>query len=153
MSWQSRVPDVMDALVTAWRQAPELGRVAVQDGPFVDQSPSQQVLCVGWTGGDDETSVEGTVQQEGLARSPDREQITVRCAAAVLVGTTDATSARRAAYELMAVAGDVIAVDRTLGLTGLRASIGTHQMTWNQTKNGVQATVVFEVTTDGYTRR
>lgn len=153
MAWRSRVPDVMDALVAFWRQAPELEGVTVQDGPFVDQSPTQRLLCVGWTGGDDETSVEGTVALEGLAASPDREQITIRCAAAVLVGTTDAPAARRAAYELMAVAGDVIARDRTLGLPGLRASVGTHQMTWNQTKNGAQATVVFEVNTDGFTGR
>jgi hypothetical protein len=129
MAWRSRVPDLMDALVVAWSQAPELSGVAVQDGPFVDQSPTHQVLCVGWTGGDDETSVEGNIAQEGLARSPDREQITIRCAAAVLVGTTDISAARHAAYGLMAAAGDVIARERTLGGV-LRAGIGTHQLTW-----------------------
>jgi hypothetical protein len=152
MAWRSKTPDLMDALVSAWRQAPSLEGTVVQDGPFVDQSPTQRLLCVGWTGGDDETSVEGTLQQEGLARTPDREQITVRCAAAVLRGDTDASAARRDVYELMGAAGDVIALDRTLGGV-MRASVGSHQMTWNQTKNGMQAIVVFEVTTDGYTGR
>ncbi|MGQ4513693.1 hypothetical protein [Streptomyces sp. DW26H14] len=153
MPWKSRVPDVMDALLAAWRSAPSLAGVTVQDGPFVDQSPSQRLLVVGWTGGDDETSVESTFLQEGLARTPDREQITVRCAAAVLVGSTDATSARRAAYDLMAAAGDAVTLDRTLGLAGLHAGLGTHQMAWAQTKGGAQAIVVFEVTTDGFTGR
>lgn len=153
MPWRSRVPDVMDALVTAWKAAPALAGVVVQDGPFVDQSPTQRLLVVGWTGGDDETSVESTVLQEGLARTPDREQITVRCAATVLLGSTDATSARRSVYELMGAAGDVVTLDRTLGLPGVHAGIGSHQMTWNQTKAGVQAIVVFEVAADGYTGR
>lgn len=153
MSWQSRVPDVMDALVAAWKAAPDLAGVVVQDGPFVDQSPSQRLLVVGWTGGDDETSVESTFLQEGLAPTPDREQITVRCAAAVLSGSTDATAARQEVYELMAAAGDAVTRDRTLGLAGMRAGLGTHQMTWNQTKAGMQAIVTFEVTTDGFTGR
>jgi hypothetical protein len=151
--WTSKLPAAMDALVTAFNAAPELAGVTVRDGPSTSQATVREVISVGYTGTEGESDAESQLMTEGLGGSSDREQFTIRCAAAALRGTTDLPAARRRAYELLSAAGAAIARDRTLGGAVMRAMVGSHSLTQGQTSDGAQAVVVFEVSCDAYSGR
>jgi len=150
MSWTSRLPAAMDALVAVFTTAPELEGVTVRDGPSTSQATVREVISVGYTGAEGESDAESQLMTEGLGGAPDREQFSIRCAAAALRGTTDLPAARQRAYELLSAAGATIARDRTLGGTVMRAMVGSHSLTQGQTSDGAQAVVVFEVSCDAY---
>lgn len=157
MAWQSSVPGVIDALVVvlarAMTQDADLAGVVVRDGPQPGQESAGQVLAVGWSGGTSDTDAVAQLAPEGLSLTPDREQTVVRCAAAVLDGTGDMGAARRLAYRMLATGGAAIDADHTLGSLVLRAMVGAHSLTQQQTGSGAQAIVVFEVAVDAYTGR
>jgi hypothetical protein len=153
MSWTSRLPAAIDGLVAAFTDWPGLAGVTVRDGPSTSQATVLEVVSVGYTGGEDETDAESTLLMEGLGGSPDREQLTIRCAAAVLRGGDDLPGARRRAFELLSAAGAAIAADRTLGGTVMSAMVASHSLTQAQGSQGSQAVVVFEVSCDAYTGR
>lgn len=150
MAWTSRLPAALEALVTALEAWPGLAGVTVRDGPSTSQATVQELVSVGYTGGDDDNSGESTLLTEGLGGSVDREQFTVRCIAVVLRGSDDISGARRRAYELLSEAGAAIAVNRTLGGIVMRAMVSSHSLTQDQTPSGAQAAVVFDVTCDAY---
>lgn len=151
MPWMSKLPAAVDGLVAVFGAWPGLSGVTVLDGPSTSQKTLSEVLTVGWTGGDDETDAESTLLTEGLGGSPDREQFTIRCAAAVLRGTEDLPGARRRAYELLGEAGAAIGADRTLQRAVMRAMVGSHSLSQELTQQGAQAIVTFEVSCDAYT--
>jgi hypothetical protein len=153
MPWSSRVPDALDAIVDAFKVAPEFEGVTVWDGPEVSKTAAQEMLTVGFTGDDNDNDVESTSLPEGLAASPDRETFTVRCAAAVLKGSTEMRAARRRAYELYSAAGAVLARDPRLDGVVLRARLGSHTFKQVQSDRGAQALVIFGIDCDAYTRR
>ncbi|MFJ6729993.1 hypothetical protein ACIQPQ_34350 [Streptomyces sp. NPDC091281] len=153
MPWSTRVPDTIDALVDAFRTGPELADVTVWDGPQVSKAAPKEMLTVAFTGDDTDSDVEATATPEGLGGGSDREAFTIRCAAAVLLGTTDMQAARRRAYELYSAAGAVIARDPRLGGKVIRARLGSHTFKQTQTPSGAQAIVIFGVDCDAFTRR
>ncbi|MEV6791249.1 hypothetical protein AB0M87_04440 [Streptomyces sp. NPDC051320] len=153
MEWASKVPDAMDALVVAFRTSSGLEGVTVWDGPTVSKATPQEMLSVGFTGVDGETDAESSSAAAGMTTRRDMETFTVRCAAAVLRGSTDVAAVRRRAYELLAAAGEAIARDETLGGVVLRAMVGSHTLTQDQTSNGAQAVVAFGVDCEAFTGR
>ncbi|MGW0579632.1 hypothetical protein ACWD25_27535 [Streptomyces sp. NPDC002920] len=153
MPWSSRVPDVIEDLVAAFKAAEEFTGVTVWDGPEVSKANPLEMLTVAFTGDDSDSDVESTSLPEGLASSPDRQTFTVRCAAAVLKGATEMPVARRRAYELYDGVGAVLARNPNLGGTVLRARLGSHSFKGMQTGNGAQALVVFGIDVDAYTGR
>lgn len=153
MPWTSRVPDAIDQIVDTFKAAPEFEGVTVWDGPEVSKAVAQEMLSVAFTGDDAESDVESTSSAEGLGGKPDRETFTIRCAAAVLKGSTDMRAARRRAYELHAAAGAVLAQDPTLGRLVLRARLGSHTFKQTQGERGAQAIVVFGIDVDSFTAR
>jgi hypothetical protein len=152
MAWTSKLPAAMDALVATFTAWPGLAEVTVRDGPSTSQAPLQEVVSVGYTG-EDGTDAESTLLTEGMGGAVDREQFTIRCAAAVLVGGDGVAGARGRAYELLAEAGAAIAADRRLGGSVMRAMISSHSLTMDQTPKGAQAVVMFEVSCDAYSGR
>ena len=155
MVWTSRLPGAMDALVTTFTEWPGLGGsgVTVRDGPSASQATIKEIVSVGYTGGEDDTDAESTLLTEGLGGDVDREQFTVRCAAAVLRGNDDVAGARKRAYELLSEAGAAIAANRSLSGSVMRAMISSHSLAMDLATNGAQAMVVFEVSCDTYTGR
>lgn len=151
MPWSSKLPAAVDAMVVAFKGWPRLGGddVTVRDGPSDSQATVQEVVTVGWTGGENENGADATLATEGLG-DPSREQFTIRCVAAVLRGTNDIAGARKRAYELLAEAGAAIKADRTLGGTVMRAWISSHSLDPQLTPQGAQAVVTFEVSCDAY---
>lgn len=153
MDWASSLPDAYDQLVLIARQAPELAGTTVRDGPAVEDQSKLNVLYIGWTGGTSDTDGEATVSGEGLVGNPDQEQAVIRCTGWVLDGSTDIPTVRRAAYAIMSGLGAAIAANRTLNSTVMRAWIGDHTLTQQQTTGGAQVAITFEVNTLAFTRR
>lgn len=151
--WQSRLPEAIDALVRIFKAAEGLTDVTIRDGASVSQARLTEVLSVGYTGEDDQTDAEATVVTEGLGGNPDREQISIRCVAAVAAGSTDLPTARKRAYEIFTAAASAIAANRTLGDVAMRSWISAHSLMQGQTDQGAQAAVTFTVTGDCFTRR
>jgi hypothetical protein len=151
--WMSTVPGIINALVRILAAAPELEGVVVRDGPAIESTAALEVLSVGWTGVEGETDIEAQLVGEGMGGNPDREVSSIRCVAAVLAGNTDVAATRARAYELMTGAAVAIARDRTLQRTVMRAMIGSHSLSQDQTDRGLQAVVIFSVDCDAYTLR
>jgi|SRR5690554_237052 len=152
MSWQSRVPQVLDALVTLWGAVPDLAG-KVLDGPTPLDAPELELLSVGHDGNEDGTTAEGSFLPEGLGGRPDREQFTVTCTIAVLDGSGDIKAARTRTFELYGIAREALAADHTLGGTVLRAYVGDYTLRQLQDQTGAKARLEFRVAVDAYTVR
>lgn len=151
MAWTSRLPAAMDVLVATFTEWPGLAEVTVRDGPSTSQATVQEIVSVGYTGSDDENDADSSLAAEGLGGERDREQLTIRCAVAVLKGSDDVPGARRRAYELLSQAGAALASNRTLDGNVMKSMIASHSLSMDQTPKGAQAVVVFEVSCDAYT--
>jgi hypothetical protein len=152
VQWQTCVPDAIDALVAVFTAALAGQDVTVRDGASVSQARVTDLLSVGYTG-TEENDVDSQLNTEGMGGSPDREQFTIRCAAACLRGATDLPVARRRAYEIFGLAAAALAESRTLNGTVMRAMVDSHSLTQDQSDKGAQAVVLFTISCDSYTRR
>lgn len=152
MSWQSRVPAVLDALFALWQAVPDLAG-KVQDGPIPVESPALEVLSVGHDGDAEGLSTEGTIAAEGYGSRPDRELFTVTCLIAVLDGTDDVRAARNRAFDLLSHASEAVTSDRTLGGVVMRAHVAGVSLNQLQVDRGALAELRFTVACDGYTVR
>ncbi|MFI0900566.1 hypothetical protein [Streptomyces sp. NPDC020983] len=135
------------------QSAPELVGVVVRDGPMMEQGTDLRVLYIGWGGGTEDTDVETQVSENDLNGSPSQETTTIRCTAWAASGDTDVPSVRAQAYAMVSGLGAAIDRDRRLGGAVMRAMIGGHALTQQQTSRGAQAALTFEVTTSGFTGR
>ncbi len=152
MSWESRVPATLDALVALFSGVSSLQGI-VRDGPTVTGDAAQDIVLVGYTGVDDAGAADGTLIPEGMALEPNREQFSVQCAALSLRGNQDMGDARRTAYAMFAACGAALISDHTLGGLVLRAAISDYSLTQEQTDGGALASVLFSVACDAYTER
>ncbi|MFF0597920.1 hypothetical protein [Streptomyces antibioticus] len=132
--------------------AEEFTGITVWDGPELSKAVPKEMLSVAFTGDENDSDIDSSAVPEGMT-GRDRETFTIRCAAAVLIGSGKARAARRRAYELYAAAGAVIARDPRLGGAVMRARLGTHTFKHMQTSSGTQALVIFGVDCDAFTRR
>lgn len=152
MSWQSRVPAVLDALVALWSGTPALAGL-VQDGPKPLESANLEVLSVGHDGGEDGTSTDGVIIPEGYGVRPDREQFTVTCLVAVVNGAGNGKAARDRAFALLGSASEALTGDPTLGGIVMEAHVDSVALNQLQDDRGALARLVFTVSCDGYTVR
>lgn len=152
MTWQSRVPAVLDALVSIWGGAPVLAGL-VRDGPLPVDSADLEVLSVGHTDDDTGASTDGLISPEGFGVEPNREQFSVTCLISVVNGANDVRAARVRAFDLLSAASAAVTADTTLG--GVVMQAGVQQLSLNQlqTAGGAEARLLFSVFCDAYTRR
>ncbi|MEV0149105.1 MULTISPECIES: hypothetical protein [unclassified Nonomuraea] len=143
----STVPAALEALVAAGTRA--LPGVRVWDGyPLASDTT---MLCVGFTGQQDEAAVESTRTRQQAALEPEHEAYAVSCYLYVLKGDTDARQTRQALYELLdALAGELVA-DPTLSGAVARAQMSTESLTQTQTDKGAQAELRFVILIDAWT--
>lgn len=153
MDWTSTLPDAIDQLVLLAQQAEELEGVDVRDGPALGDQAATTVVYIGWTGGDSDSDAETQVGADGLAGDRDLEESVIRCTAVARIGNGTISAARRAAYDLVSGVGAVIARNRNLNGTVMRAEIGSHTLTQQETAKGTHVAVIFEVTYTAFTTR
>lgn len=150
MTWQSRVPAVLDALVSIWSAAPGLGDI-VQDGPIPLQGAGTEVLTVGYDGGQEGISVDGALEFASLCPEPQREAFTVVCLIAVLNGSGDVRAARVRAYELLSAASAAVTADITLGGVVIEAGVTSQSLRQLQADNGALVKLGFSIACDAFT--
>ncbi|MEU5111711.1 hypothetical protein AB0G64_09445 [Streptomyces longwoodensis] len=147
----SRLPEVIKALVALGKTDTELGDVEVVDGPQVSESDADDWLIVGFDGdpsGDFEAG-QSLGDWSGLGTSRE-EQFQLTVAAIANRGDTDIVTARRRAYE---IGGRVVAWLReqpNLGLHSLEAAIGSTRLVQDQTEDGAQARLLLTVVGRGF---
>lgn len=147
----SRIPDVIGALVELGKVDPELDDVAVTDGPQVTDSAAADWLIVGFDGdpsGDFEAA-QSVAEYAGLGpRLEEQFQITV--AAVANRGDTDIVAARKRAYE---IGGRVVAwlqANPSLGLPEVEAGVGATRLVQDQTEQGASARLLLTVVGRGW---
>jgi hypothetical protein len=116
----SRVPALIDWLVTAFTASPALGAatppVAVYDGPVTTAAPAQLILWVGVQDPDSEGAAEAAVFEQArsdLGQAARDETSIIRCTAEAWPGTDDVRTARVAAFAITAAAETIIRADAT----------------------------------------
>lgn len=150
MSWATKAPAAIDALVAAVAASPDLVGVGLEDGPRVVANGANSVISIGFVDENQDIAVTGNSMHEGLAVSPTREAFVIRCAASVLNGAGDIAAARREAYRLVGVFGQIISANKTLGGLVLSTVITSASLHQDQTENGAMATVDFDVQCDAF---
>lgn len=152
----SRVPQVIDYLVTLFQAAATLGQatpsVDVIDGPKVTADPGPLAL---WVGVDDispgatPAAATSTQQwQQGLGRTMRVETLSVHCVAQAWSGNDDVRTLRVAAAAIVSAAEDLVRADPSLGgtLPGVKDA-GVTQADWRQgpTARGMAAQIIFTI--------
>jgi hypothetical protein len=147
----SRIPDVIEALVALGKADPELEGVGVADGPQVSDTAHPDWLIVGFDGdpsGDFEAA-QSVAEFSGLGGRRE-EEFTVTVAAVANRGDTDIVTARARAYE---IAGRVVAwlqASPQLGLSEIEMGIGATRLVQGQTDQGAQAVLLLSVVGRGF---
>jgi hypothetical protein len=163
-SWESHVPDAIDALMALISPPLEALGVMVKDGPWISGETKRDVVCIGWPGfgsgyqypsrsmGEDLGSPDVTFEsvQSGLGPSV-LERFTVNCVSIARVGTTkNISAARRTAYANLAVIGGLIKPPWISGTT-IKATMGSagmlHQI---QDRSGMLAVVTFGIACEAF---
>lgn len=142
----SRVPDAIDAIVTALVAAD----LTVYDGPEVADPSDTEAVYVGWDGDPDtdEPSVTTTQQWTGPGSRTKNEDIAITCAAVSWGGDTAVKARRDAAYALFAAVEDALrpGTGPNLGLPPPTVfSLSSSQLHQEQTDAGLQARLIFTI--------
>lgn len=149
----SKVSAVIDYLVTTFTAAATLGQaptpVAVYDGPFLAQTPTQLNLYVGLTDPDADEPIGANSEQTwaALGKQAIDENLTVHCCAEAWSGDTNLQPARTSAYGIVAAVETIIRNDVMLGGLVLfcQPVAGGAELQQDQTDQGARAKVLFRI--------
>lgn len=114
MAATSRIPALIDYLVTAFTNAATLGQatppVDVFDGPPTTDDPSPLALYVGVDDAFADSAPTGATSEQvrqGLANKR-QETVTIHCTAVAWSGASDMRAVRTSAFAILAAAEDII---------------------------------------------
>ncbi|MFS0697757.1 hypothetical protein [Streptomyces nitrosporeus] len=149
----SRVPELIDALMSRLPADPVLAGVQVVDGPEVTESTAPDWLIIGWSGDPDgDFQAAQTIGGwSGLAASGREEQLQLTAAVIVTRGDTDVRAARVRAYEIGGRLEGLLAADPSVGLRSLEVAIEASQLVQDQTDQGVQVRLLLTVAGRAFT--
>lgn len=145
----SRVPDVLDALVSLFAAAPALAGVKVLDGPVVTSAPLKDAVFVGYDGDPDDDgglAVEFSQEWASIGQRARDEKFTVTCAVLSWRGSTTVRPVRERAFALLAAVEDALRDASDLGLpppTVVAFASGSLQQTQHET--GMTCRIPFQV--------
>jgi hypothetical protein len=157
MTTQTKVADVLDALLATWQAAPTLtaygDRLAVFDGPPVTDRAREIELWVGATGEDsDETVIQGSQEfvTFGDAAGDRDEDLDIECAIWVAAGNTDIKTARRTAIDVFnAAAGAIRGSDLGDAALDPTVQVASWRLRQGQFSTGVGVILRFTVHVSG----
>lgn len=148
----SRVPEVLDALVSRATAPGVLDGVQVTDGPEVTDSQAQDWLLVGFDGAPDGGyEAAQTVGGWSDLATGREEQFTVTVAVLVLRAANQIKDARQRAYEIAAVVEQWLRADPSLGLASLEMAIEQTALVQEQVNSGVRARLLLTVAGRAFT--
>lgn len=135
----SKIPALLDALVTAFRAAPALRDVEVTDGPQMSNSGASDWVCVGWDGDPEGDYLAASVELDWTSLGTGRgESIDVPVVVLVSRGSTEIKPARDAAFAYYDAISAVFR-DPTLGIPQVQAFVGMNGLYQVQDDKGVHA--------------
>lgn len=147
----SRIPQVIEALVELGKADPELEGVRVADGPEVSDTAAMDWLVIGFNGdpsGDFEAA-QSVAQFVGLGTRREEEfQLTV--AAISNRGDQDIVAARAKVYQIAARVMAWLHASPSLGLDELEAGAGAMRLMQDQTSQGASAVLLLTVAGRGF---
>lgn len=142
----SRVPEVIDALVSRLQADSGLAGVQVVDGPAVTEESSPDWLIIGYDA-DQEGDFQAASTVGGwtsLATGREEQwQVTVACIAGR--GDTEVRAARERAYEIGDRVDLLLAADPSIGLRSVEAAVEASTLQQAQTGQGVQVRLLLTV--------
>jgi hypothetical protein len=142
----SRVPEVIEALVSLGKTDGDLADVEVADGPQVSGSQALDWLIIGFDGdpsGDFEAAQSvGGWSDLGGGRE---EEFQITVAAIANRGDTDIVAARLRTYEIGARVEAWLREAPSLGLRSLEAAVVATRLVQDQTEDGAQARLLLTV--------
>jgi hypothetical protein len=142
-------PAVMSALAVAFARTDIDGEV--YDGPGPGDSAAMEVISIGFTGPDDDSSAEASVVPAGLGPR-EREGYDVNCAVAVASGDAGAAERRARAFGLLAQCRAQLLADPTLAGACMRARIASWALREDSPDSGSRALIRFAVNVDAFTQ-
>ncbi|MCX3064206.1 hypothetical protein [Streptomyces beihaiensis] len=149
MTSASRVPELIDAFMTALTAAAGLNGVQIVDGPLVATSSASEFVFVGYDGDPQGEFMTAQTTQEwaGLGARAKTEDITLTGAVLVQQGATDVKPCRDRTFAVFAEVEAVVRADPALGLpTPTVCSISEHTLHTEQTDRGIQGRLPFTLT-------
>lgn len=147
----SRIPQVIKALVELGKTDPALEGVRVADGPEVSDTAAMDWLVVGYNGdptGDFEAA-QSVTQFVGLSTRRE-EEFQVTLAAISNRGDTDIVAARARVYAIGARVIEWLHASPNLGLDELEAGVGATRLMQEQTTQGASAGLLLTVAGRGF---
>lgn len=150
----TRVPSVIDYLVTTFRAAPTLGAsivtpVTVYDGPPSTDDTSSLLLLVGVDDLESDAPTAATADQEwvGIGAQRRDEFFSIWLTAVAWVGEQEPGIARTAVAAIVGAVEDITRADASLGGRVLMTLPGVTETTWRQaqTAAGCTCSVSFRI--------
>lgn len=145
---ETRVPDVIDALLAVWAAAPGLAGITVVDGPLVTNDPLHEAVYVGYDGDPEGEGQAADSAQEWAAIGQKKrdEVVQVTCAVVVWNGRTAVRPTRVRVYELLAAVSAAVRADPSLGLPPPTvAEMASGQLFQSQRQSGVECRIPFVI--------
>jgi hypothetical protein len=141
------LPQVINAILTAFNASAGLTGVRIFDGPEIDASYPGDFIAVGHDGSEDgEVSVSNVTQSfEQLGNLKQFEDGTVDCWLATWDGGTSLSDRRARVATLLSAVDTAIRDDVSLGGACIYSSLSNHQMSYIQANNGVAISVTFTI--------
>jgi hypothetical protein len=143
----SKIPTLLDALVSAFQGAAGLSDAEVTDGPVVTDSAAPDWVVVGFDGDPEGDFTAAFTESDwnslGVSRG---EQINIPVAVVVSRGDTEVRPAREAAFAYYSAISEILSADPTLGIPQTQAAVTTSSLHQSQTTNGIQVRLALDVT-------
>jgi hypothetical protein len=150
----SKVPDVIDYLVTLFTndvtlgQAPAPNTVTVYDGPALAQTFTPLNLYVGMTDPDADEPVSANSEKAwaALGKQSIDETLQIHCCAEAWSGATDMRAIRLAAYGIVAAVETLLRADPTFGgLVLFCEPAASEELRQDEIEQGARAKVLFRI--------
>lgn len=143
----SRIPEVLDALVSAFQGSPTLRDAVVTDGPLMSNSSAPDWICVGYDGDPEGEFIAASVELDWTgALSPQRgESMDIPVTVIVSRGSTDVKAARDAAFAYYGALADLLP---SLDVPQTQVFVGINSFRQVQDTEGVHAFLALTVHAD-----
>lgn len=143
----SRVPEVFDALLDLIRADPDIEEVAVLDGPRRVNDFRPYVIMVGFRPGADSDITTTRTAPNGL-QANDQESITIGVVISAFDGNGVVKTARDLAAAKLAVLERIVTTNLRLGLSGVKATIGSASWQQMPTEKGYEVSIQQDITVE-----
>ena len=141
------LPQVINGILSAFRNSSDLSGVRIFDGPEIDASYPGDFIAVGHDGSEDGDVTVSNVTQtfELLGNLKQFEDGTVECYLGTWDGGSSLTDRRARVATLLSAIDTALRADVSLGGACIYSILASHRMNYIQANNGVAIGVAFTI--------